>query len=1018
MEPPFKKVKVGQAPYDNDDEEANLDELAMSPTQFDARQDPLYELDKGRAKAATRLKSAFERIFEKYERDFTGVGDEIDLETGEVVVDNGHLQSLEDEKVRARERSVSSNDEEGAAKKKDVEPITRTKSKSAVKTTSSTHHAHNPVSLGMPSNSYNAPNPAMFGHPIFSNGPSDPLWQTPDIPIPYHQDMFGHAMGYAPSMGYGYPPMLAPGGGYGTGMFSGLTHHRVSTKLPYVKPSKRQSSAPVAPVEDDSGEDDILLGSTTQAVQVTSKGSKPSTPPLTEKIDAQVMQQHVQQNDTVVSKPTPQKQRRGPGRPRKESSPAKAQELIEEVTEKSSDSKDVTAMDSIPEPTNEAMTSLATPSVSQPSFEENSTLAKQIVAKLAQIGALIPNDTASLYSRSRESSRSNKLIEASDEISRAPSSETSDTSFTTVKANNNASKALPEGTAPPTEDVISGDHPDEESEAVQLDSGKETHADKEADAEPEVTTQSQENRNEPPANHTETEPDLLNENSPHIYTDVDFFFSVENSQEPPISYPDKYGTSKEPETFSNDKEAAPYNKFGLLKDIQEIGVYQTPEVSDQGICSNREEQHIANCGNQIDQDTDLVADTEVVPDDPVVDNTIDTAVEAQESDIVPDYSQEPVQSPPRIQLDETNTQVSETQQDTPLGTSIMESKVLTEDTMSRPSACPGQCGTCPECLKKHSSLSADEPENIEPISNSTEPVRHEKDALQSHNLTETTPEAQCGTDEEYKKAYRAKQAHGSKIGQSQSPFDKRLKVTFRPPPSAHGNPSPEHEQTTSRNVLSGDFTTAPSTPKKRQDPAEPGSRSRFSTPAKKAYPLANLILDDEDEDELSLLSSDVPSSPISFDSFSSKPDGKSKYPHSGSGSSMKKTPRNARRHPSTAEPISSSDNSSAKTTRRAPGGPSSSRLPPFTDVRVGRKKRGLNAGPQSSPLARTAVTRNMDLNLDLNPLASTPLRRLSKRKPTRAEEEGDGVRTPGGTVRRCGVDGFTCDRDFCFTCCR
>ncbi|KAK5738839.1 hypothetical protein LTR17_005774 [Elasticomyces elasticus] len=44
-----------------------------------------------------RLKSRFEAIFEKYARDFSGVGDEIDIETGEIVVDNGHLESMQHE---------------------------------------------------------------------------------------------------------------------------------------------------------------------------------------------------------------------------------------------------------------------------------------------------------------------------------------------------------------------------------------------------------------------------------------------------------------------------------------------------------------------------------------------------------------------------------------------------------------------------------------------------------------------------------------------------------------------------------------------------------------------------------------------------------------------------------------------------------------------------------------------------------------------------------------------------------
>lgn len=45
-----------------------------------------------------RLKSTFETIFEKYGKDFDGVGDEIDLETGEIIVDNGHVFSMVNER--------------------------------------------------------------------------------------------------------------------------------------------------------------------------------------------------------------------------------------------------------------------------------------------------------------------------------------------------------------------------------------------------------------------------------------------------------------------------------------------------------------------------------------------------------------------------------------------------------------------------------------------------------------------------------------------------------------------------------------------------------------------------------------------------------------------------------------------------------------------------------------------------------------------------------------------------------
>ncbi|KAI9840958.1 MAG: hypothetical protein M1837_001087 [Sclerophora amabilis] len=55
------------------------------------------ELRQARLTNDSHLKSVFEGIFEKYGKDFTGVGDEIDLQTGAIVVDNGHLQEMQDE---------------------------------------------------------------------------------------------------------------------------------------------------------------------------------------------------------------------------------------------------------------------------------------------------------------------------------------------------------------------------------------------------------------------------------------------------------------------------------------------------------------------------------------------------------------------------------------------------------------------------------------------------------------------------------------------------------------------------------------------------------------------------------------------------------------------------------------------------------------------------------------------------------------------------------------------------------
>jgi hypothetical protein len=91
MKPPAKRARLGIGPYEDSDDD---DEISMEPEEFEIKNDDGYRLDKGRAKSAFRLKSTFEHIFEKYERDFSEIGDEIDLNTGEIVVDNGHLRSM------------------------------------------------------------------------------------------------------------------------------------------------------------------------------------------------------------------------------------------------------------------------------------------------------------------------------------------------------------------------------------------------------------------------------------------------------------------------------------------------------------------------------------------------------------------------------------------------------------------------------------------------------------------------------------------------------------------------------------------------------------------------------------------------------------------------------------------------------------------------------------------------------------------------------------------------------------
>ncbi|KAL8980606.1 MAG: hypothetical protein Q9205_004363 [Flavoplaca limonia] len=60
--------------------------------------DPDAELHERRLRNDKKLKSRFESIFEKYSKDFSGIGDVIDFEKDEIVVDNGHLWDMKGEK--------------------------------------------------------------------------------------------------------------------------------------------------------------------------------------------------------------------------------------------------------------------------------------------------------------------------------------------------------------------------------------------------------------------------------------------------------------------------------------------------------------------------------------------------------------------------------------------------------------------------------------------------------------------------------------------------------------------------------------------------------------------------------------------------------------------------------------------------------------------------------------------------------------------------------------------------------
>lgn len=98
---PLDSVYAGfgnqHAYYETPDDELNDYEELEEEEEDEPVYDPDQELQRKRARVDFKLKSTFEAIFEKYGRDFEGIGDEIDMRTGEVVVNNGHLLEMRHE---------------------------------------------------------------------------------------------------------------------------------------------------------------------------------------------------------------------------------------------------------------------------------------------------------------------------------------------------------------------------------------------------------------------------------------------------------------------------------------------------------------------------------------------------------------------------------------------------------------------------------------------------------------------------------------------------------------------------------------------------------------------------------------------------------------------------------------------------------------------------------------------------------------------------------------------------------
>lgn len=127
LEPPAKRLRLaGNEPVnhgDDDDDDSEFDELLYEPHEVTEMRDPDYKLTKRRVAANNRFQSAMEGIIARFDRDFGDTGDEISFATGELVVNRGHISSLQAwgrEDRDGEEGDEEEDDEEGGIRLEDL----------------------------------------------------------------------------------------------------------------------------------------------------------------------------------------------------------------------------------------------------------------------------------------------------------------------------------------------------------------------------------------------------------------------------------------------------------------------------------------------------------------------------------------------------------------------------------------------------------------------------------------------------------------------------------------------------------------------------------------------------------------------------------------------------------------------------------------------------------------------------------------------------------------------------------
>ncbi|KAJ5291004.1 hypothetical protein N7478_000255 [Penicillium angulare] len=159
-----------------------------------------WDLQAARTQNDMRLKSIFEGIFSKYGKDFTDIGDEIDLQTGNIVVDNGHLSGMrkEDDAGETADAwfheaalSEGDTDQENGTHEGQETIMKRDIPEYSLGPATEDEAAKSPLNNALvdygPDLQKDVEKPVVKSQPASDpfykdTGPADPVWQAPELP--------------------------------------------------------------------------------------------------------------------------------------------------------------------------------------------------------------------------------------------------------------------------------------------------------------------------------------------------------------------------------------------------------------------------------------------------------------------------------------------------------------------------------------------------------------------------------------------------------------------------------------------------------------------------------------------------------------------------------------------------------------------------------------------------------------------------------------------------------------------